>query len=135
MSENDDGTVDAFAAAGWVRATLTGPNAGETREAARRLVISAAVQEGMAAQLRHLPFAVVAAAAEEGLGRGTAERIANLALLFMALDAEGMMTGTGLPGPPVPHPRAWPAGIRWEAMFGPDGASAVAGRLREGAAA
>ena len=131
LPEHDDGTVDALAAAGWVRDTLTGPNAGETREAARRLVMAVAVLDGMAELLRRLPFAVVAAAAEEGLSRAKAERLANLALLFMAMDAEGMMNGTGLPGPTVPHPAAWTAGIRWEAMFGPDGASTAAGRLRQ----
>jgi len=66
---------------------------------------------------------VVLACAEEGLDRAKAERLANMALVILA---EALRLGEDAL---LPHPDAWRATVAWDALFGPDGASRVAGAM------
>ena len=66
---------------------------------------------------------MVLACAEEGLDRAKAERLANMALVILA---EALRLGEDAL---LPHPDAWRATVAWDALFGPDGASRVAGAM------
>jgi hypothetical protein len=68
---------------------------------------------------------VVLAAAEVGLTRAQAERLANLTLLFWATGPNELLEENGMPELLLPHPEAWRRQVNWPALFGSDGASLV----------
>jgi transcriptional regulator with XRE-family HTH domain len=127
-----DGRVDALAAAEWVLSNLNNPKAEPTRQAARELMVQAHTWNALAYAAAEIPVAVVLAGAEVGLRREAAERLGDLtALLFWAamnepLEAEGLPEGIHAAPDAV---LAWRKRVNWEALFGPDGESLVAGRI------
>jgi hypothetical protein len=83
----------------------------------------AVIRQVLWCALSEVPPAVVLACAEEGFDRAKAERLANLALVILA---EALRLGEDAL---LPHPDAWSATVAWDALFGPDGASRVAGAM------
>jgi hypothetical protein len=129
-----DGRVPLPAALDWLLATLDADRAAATRRAAAawrdETIFLATVTEAVGVALAEVPAAVVLACAEAGIRRAEAERLGNLALVFAAVSVAEQLRAAGAPEPLLPHPAAWPAGVNWPALFGGDGASRVAGRLR-----
>jgi hypothetical protein len=86
----------------------------------------------MARVLREVAIAAVLAAAELGLTRPQAERLADLvALIFWGamnepLEAEGLPEGIHADAGAV---LAWRERVNWSTLFGPDGESLVAGQI------
>jgi hypothetical protein len=86
----------------------------------------------MAWVLREVAIAAVLAAAEVGLTRPQAERLADLATLIFwgamnePLKAEGLPEGIHADTDAV---LAWRARVNWHGLFGPDGESRVTGRI------
>lgn len=76
-----------------------------------------------------VPIAVVLAAAEVGLRRDDAARVADLSLLFWAAMYRGFGDLERQVGPMLPAPETWQARINWPALFTPDGRSRVTGEL------
>jgi transcriptional regulator with XRE-family HTH domain len=124
-----DGRVDAVEAARWVLDNLYGLKAAPTRQAARELMVQAHTWNALAYAAAEIPVAVVLAGAELGLTREAAERLAGLALLFWATEPNELLAETGAPELLLPLPEAWRDGVNWPRLFGPDGASLVAGRI------
>jgi transcriptional regulator with XRE-family HTH domain len=124
-----DDRVDAIEAARWVLDNLYSMKAAPTRQAARELMTLAHTWNALAYAAAEIPVAVVLAAAEMGLTREAAERLAGLALLFWAIEPNELLTETGGPELLLPHPEAWQGQINWAELFGPDGASLVAGKI------
>jgi hypothetical protein len=124
-----DGRVDALEAAEWVLNNLYSAKAAPTREAARALMIQAHTWNALAYAAAEIPVAVTLAAAELGLTREAAERLAGLALLFWVIEPNSLLAETGAPELLLPHPEDWRRLVNWQAMFGSDGASLVAGQI------
>jgi transcriptional regulator with XRE-family HTH domain len=124
-----DDRVDALAAAEWVLSNLNNPRAAPTRQAARELMTLAHTWNALAWAAVEIPPSVVLAAAEMGLTREAAERLAGLTLLFWASGPNELLAEIGAPELLLPHPEAWRRLVNWPAMFGPDGQSLVAGAI------
>jgi hypothetical protein len=139
-----DGLVDALAAARWVLDTLCDLKAEPTRQAARELlrqVDPADAEPGdidwlgpvdMAWVLREVAIAAVLAGAEVGMRREAAERLADLVALFFWGSMNEPLKAEGLPeGIPADLDAvlAWRERVNWPALFGPDSASLVAGKI------
>jgi hypothetical protein len=124
-----DGVVDAVEAARWVLDNLYSMKAAPTRQAARELMTLAHTWNALAYAAAEIPVAVTLAAAEMGLRREAAERLANLTLLLWATEPNSLLAETGAPELLLPHPEDWRRLVNWQAMFGSDGASLVAGRI------
>jgi hypothetical protein len=86
----------------------------------------------MAWVLREVAVAIALAAAEVGVTRPQTERLADLAMLFFwramnePLEAEGLPDGIHADPDAV---LAWRQLVIWPRLFGPDGASLVAGEI------
>ena len=94
-------------------------------------LIGAALVQGAEGALREVAPSVVIAAAELGIDRATAERLADLAMLLTATAIER----NGCPEVALPTPEAWRATVAWDAIYAPDGKSLVTGAIaRESAA-
>jgi len=76
-----------------------------------------------------IPPAVVLAAAEMGLTREAAERLANLALLIWALGPNNLLEEAGMPELLLPPPETWRRWVNWPTLFDRDGMSVVAGAI------
>jgi plasmid maintenance system antidote protein VapI len=124
-----DGQVDAIEAARWVLDNLYGLKAAPTRQAARKLMVQAHTWNALAYAAAEIPPAVVLAAAELGLTREAAERLGDLTLLLWATEPNELLAETGAPELLLPLPEAWRRLVNWPAVFGPDGASLVAGEI------
>jgi transcriptional regulator with XRE-family HTH domain len=124
-----DDRVDAIEAARWVLDNLYGLKAAPTRQAARELMTLAHTWNALAYAAAEIPVAVTLAAAELGLTREAAERLAGLALLFWATGPNELLAETGAPELLLPLPEAWRRLVNWPAMFAPDGASLVSGAI------
>jgi transcriptional regulator with XRE-family HTH domain len=124
-----DGVVDAVEAARWVLDNLYSMKAAPTRQAARELMTLAHTWNALAYAAAEIPPAVVLAAAELGLTREAAERLANLTLLIWASGPNELLAETGAPELLLPFPEDWRRLVNWPAMFGPDGMSLVTGRI------
>jgi transcriptional regulator with XRE-family HTH domain len=124
-----DDRVDAIEAARWVLDNLYGLKAAPTRQAARELMTLGHTWNALAYAAAEIPPAVVLAAAELGLTREAAERLAGLALLFWATGPNELLAETGAPELLLPLPEAWRRLVNWPAVFGPDGESLVAGQI------
>jgi transcriptional regulator with XRE-family HTH domain len=124
-----DDRVDALEAAEWVLSNLTNPRAAPTRQAARGLMIQAHTWNALAYAAAEIPVAVVLAAAEMGLTREAAERLAGLALLFWVIEPNSLLAEIGAPELLLPLPEDWRRWVNWPAVFGPDGMSLVTGRI------
>ena len=68
---------------------------------------------------------MVIAAAELGIDRAAAERLANLAALLTATAIER----AGGPEISLPTPEAWRATVAWDVLYDPDGRSRVVGAI------
>jgi hypothetical protein len=124
-----DDRVDAVEAARWVLDNLYSMKAAPTRQAARELMTLAHTWNALAWAAAEIPPAVVLAGAELGLTRAQAERLAGLTLLFWASGPNELLAETGGPELLLPHPEDWRRLVNWQAMFGSDGASLVAGQI------
>jgi transcriptional regulator with XRE-family HTH domain len=124
-----DDRVDAIEAAEWVLSNLTNPRAAPTRQAARALMIQAHTWNLLAYAAAEIPVAVTLAGAELGLSRQVVERLSGLVLLFWAVEPNQLLAENGAPELLLPHPEAWRDGVNWSELFGPDGASLVAGKI------
>jgi len=94
-------------------------------------VIAALLRQGAEGALAEVAPSVAIAAAELGLCRATAERLADLTMLLAAAAIER----AGGPGVALPTPEAWRATVAWDVLYDPDGKSLVAGAIaRESAA-
>ena len=94
-------------------------------------MIGAVLRQGAEGALVEAAPSIVVAAAELGLCRATAERLADLAALLMATAIER----AGGPEVALPTPEAWRATVAWDVLYDPDGRSRVAGAIaRESAA-
>jgi len=94
-------------------------------------LLRAALRQGAEGAVREVAPSVAVAAAELGLDRAAAERAADLIVLFVA-DA---IRAAGGPEISLPAPEAWRATVAWDALYGPEGRSLVAGAIaRESAA-
>jgi hypothetical protein len=97
----------------------------------RARLIGTALRQGAEGAVREVAPSVVIAAAELGIDRATAERIADLVALFVA---EAIQAAGG-PEVSLPTPEAWRGEVAWDAVYGPDGKSLVTGAIaRESAA-
>jgi hypothetical protein len=124
-----DDRVDAVEAARWVLDNLRDLKAAPTRQAARGLMTLAHTWNGLAWAAAEIAPAVVLAAAELGLTRAQAERLAGLVLLFWATEPNSLLAEIGAPELLLPHPEAWGREVNWPGLFGDDGASLVAGKI------
>jgi transcriptional regulator with XRE-family HTH domain len=124
-----DGMVDAVEAARWVLDNLYGMKAAPTRQAARELMTLAHTWNALAYAAAEIPPSVVLAAAELGLTREAAERLAGLALLFWVIEPNSLLAEIGAPELLLPHPEDWRRWVNWPAMFDDDGASLVSGAI------
>ena len=97
----------------------------------RARLIGAALRQGAEGALREVSPSVVLAAAELGLGRTEAERLADLAMLLTAVGIEQ----AGGPEVALPTPEAWRATVAWDALYAPDGRSLVTGAIARASAA
>jgi hypothetical protein len=86
--------------------------------------------------LHEAPIAATLALAEVGVSRGQAERVADLLVVLLWTVLNEHASALGLPDPEGDGPiyaatdmRGWRAAVNWPAMFGPDGASLVAGAI------
>jgi hypothetical protein len=107
----------------------------EAAEAARlaelNRVVADLLRQGAEGALAEVSPSVVLAAAELGVDRATAERLADLVALFVAEAIEA----AGGPEVALPTPQAWRQTVNWDALFDPDRRSRVAGAIaRESAA-
>jgi hypothetical protein len=124
-----DDRVDAVEAARWVLDNLYSMKAAPTRQAARELMTLAHTWNALAYAAAEIPPSVVLAAAELGLTREAAERLAGLALLFWVTEPNSLLEEIGAPGLLLPLPEDWRRWVNWPAMFGSDGASLVSGAI------
>jgi hypothetical protein len=124
-----DGKIDAVEAARWVLDNLRDLKAAQTRQEARQLMTLAHTWNALAYAAAEIPPAVVLAAAELGLTREAAERLAGLALLIWASGPNELLAETGAPELLLPLPEDWRRLVNWPAMFDDDGASLVAGEI------
>ena len=100
-------------------------------ESEQERVIAALLRQGAEGALAEVAPSVAIAAAELGLGRATAERLADLAALLAAAAIER----AGGPEVALPTPEAWRATVAWDVLYDPSGKSLVAGAIaRESAA-
>lgn len=94
---------------------------------------------GVKNALAEVAPSVALAAAELGLDRATAERLGDLAALLAAETVAQSAERAGLAALAeaitVPAPEGWRATVAWDALFGPDGASAVTGAIAADSAA
>ena len=84
-------------------------------------LIGTALRQGAEAAVREAAASIILAAAETGIDRATAERIADLAMLLTAAAIEQ----AGGPEVSLPTPEAWRATVAWDAVSDPDGSSLV----------
>jgi transcriptional regulator with XRE-family HTH domain len=150
-----DGKVDAVEAARWVLANLYGLKAEPMRQAAWKLIAAARAKpsglapaldfaeplhQGFAVaallSLREAPIAATLALAEVGLSRAQAERAADLLLVLLWRALNEHANALGVPDMDSDGPiyaatdmLAWRDAVNWPVLFGPDGASLVAGRI------
>jgi hypothetical protein len=111
-------------------ANLFDPKAEPTRRAAWALMIQAHTWNALAYSAAEIPPAVTLAAAEAGATRAEAERPANLALLFWAVEPNNLLGENGMPELLLPPPEVWGREVKWAALFNPDGASPVTGAIQ-----
>jgi len=101
-----------------------------TKSEQRRL-IGAALRQGAEGALCEVAPSIITAAAEAGIDRPTAERLADLAVLLTTVAIER----SGGPKISLPAPETWRQTVNWGAIYDPDGKSLVTGRIaRESAA-
>jgi hypothetical protein len=94
-------------------------------------LIKGVLRQGAEGAAREVAPSVVIAAAELGIDRATAERLADLVALFVA---EAIQAAGG-PEVSLPTPEAWRQTVNWGALYAPAGKSLVAGAIaRESAA-
>jgi transcriptional regulator with XRE-family HTH domain len=124
-----DDRVDAIEAARWVLDNLYSMKAAPTRQAARALMIQAHTWNLLAYAAAEIPVAVTLAAAELGLTREAAERLAGLVLLFWVIEPNSLLAEIGAPELLLPLPEDWRRWVNWQAMFDDDGASRVSGAI------
>ena len=94
-------------------------------------LLKAVLRQGAEGALAQVARSVVLACAELGIDRATAERLGDLAALFVAVAIER----NGCPEVEVPAPETWRGEVAWDALYGPDGGSLVTGAIaRESAA-
>jgi hypothetical protein len=94
-------------------------------------LVAGALRQGAAGAVREVAPSVVIAAAELGIDRATAERLADLAMLLTATAIQA----AGGPEVGMPTPEAWRATVAWDAIYAQDGRSLVTGAIaRESAA-
>jgi hypothetical protein len=86
--------------------------------------------------LHEAPIAAILALAEVGVSRGQAERVADLLVVLLWTVLNEHARALGLPDPEGDGPiyaatdmRGWRAAVNWSELFGPDGASLVAGAI------
>lgn len=130
-----DGAVEPMAAASWVLANLVDRKAAETRGAARELLGVAMTTAGAMVAIQEVPLAVATAAADMGLSRPVAERLAAVAHALVGLAASEELERAGALPPATQTQAAWAAAINWPRFFGADGASVAVGCLSKEAAA
>ena len=93
-------------------------------------LVAGALRHGAEGALAQVGPAVIISAAEVGVDRATAERIADLAMLLTATAIQA----AGGPEVSLPTPEAWRATVAWNALYA-DGKSLVTGAIaRESAA-
>jgi hypothetical protein len=88
-------------------------------------LIGTVLRQGAKGAVREVAPSVIIAAAELGIDRATAERIADLAMLLTATAIER----NGGPEISLPAPEAWRGEVAWDAVYGPDGKSLVTGEI------
>jgi len=88
-------------------------------------VIAALLRQGAEGALAEVAPSVAIAAAELGIDRATAERLADLVALFVAAAIER----AGGPEVALPAPEAWRATVAWDAIYDLDGKSLVTGAI------
>ena len=94
-------------------------------------MIRGALRQGAEGTLAEVAPSVAIAAAELGIDRATAERLADLTMLLTAVAIER----AGGPEVALPTPEAWRATVAWDVLYDPSGKSLVAGAIaRESAA-
>jgi len=81
------------------------------------LIAEAYAWNVMADVVARIPEAVALASPHLGLTRVQTERLANLAMVFMAVALNDDLAEMGLPEVALPHPTEWPARINWPALF------------------
>ncbi|QXM25685.1 hypothetical protein KO353_05625 [Elioraea tepida] len=94
-------------------------------EAQEDRLIGDLLRQGAESALAEVAPSIVVAAAELGLCRATAERLADLAMLLTAVAIER----AGGPEVALPTPEAWRATVAWDAIFSPSGESLVVGEI------
>jgi hypothetical protein len=88
-------------------------------------LIGAVLRQGAKGAVREVAPSVVIAAAELGIDRATAKRIADLAMLLTATVIER----NGCPEVSLPTPEVWRATVAWDVIYAPDGSSLVTGAI------
>lgn len=112
---------------GWAASLARGQPGAEP--AAEGFTVAAALA------LREAPIGAVLAAAEGGIPRAQAERLADLAALFLwsAMNRQrhalGLPAGDGDEDEDEDDPQAWREAVNWPALFDAEGRSIVAGRM------
>jgi len=91
----------------------------------RARLIGAALRQGAEGAVREVAPSTILALAELGVDRAAAERAGDLVALFVA---EAIQAAGG-PEVSLPAPEAWRATVAWDALYGPDGKSLVAGAI------
>lgn len=133
------GKVDVMAGAGWIVSNLnTLRHGAETVARAKEAQAHALAAGGAEFAVSEAPVAVVLAAADLGVPRELAEKLADHTLALLAHSVVGELEAADIPNIRqafgVPHPRNWRKGLNWPGLYDGDGQSRMAGQLREDAA-
>ena len=94
-------------------------------KAEQHRLIGAALRQGAEGALAEVAPSIVLAAAELGLGRAEAERLADLAMLLAAAAIER----AGGPEVALPTGEAWRATVAWDVLYDPAGGPLVTGAI------
>jgi hypothetical protein len=108
--EAEEAAVPVRLAEGWVDDVLSLTILTKSEQAR---LIGAALRQGAEGAAREVAPSVIIAAAELGIDRATAERIADLAMLLTAAAIEQ----AGGPEVVMPTPEAWRATVAWDAIY------------------
>ena len=133
MPTRADNRVDVFQAAAWIRDNTDLKNGRATVERAREAVALAMVAGAAGYAVHEAPVMAMIAAAEAGVPREQAERLADLLVLLLASAVTEELARAGVSNAEqafqVPHPEAWRKNVNWPNLYDAAGASVTAGSM------
>ncbi|HYE70104.1 MAG TPA: hypothetical protein VD932_01100 [Aquabacterium sp.] len=131
MPVREDGLIDVLDASAWIRDTVDIRNGRATVERAREVAVHGMVAKAAGYAVHEAPIWAAIAAAEAGVPRAQAERLADVLVVLLAKAVEEELTRAGVPNVEqafkVPHPDAWRRNVNWPGIYDTAGTSLCAG--------